>query len=269
MDRIKRSPAAAIAFFEFHENIRNRWLAVYGLSFLLFSGLIVYLGSADPLRASASLLNLVLLLVPLFSLVFGSLSFAEALPFHSVLVALPVTRRDIFLGKWLGLGTGLSLSFLAGMGAGSLLQMNVAQAGFGGYFLLLGLGVFLTFVFLGIAFWVANAARRRELVFGWMLLLWFFVFVLYDALVMGIVLIFGDYPLEYPMLLFVLLNPVDLARVLFLLSTDLSAMMGYSGAVFQKMLGSTAGLLVGGACLLSWILLPFWAGLGSFKKRDL
>src|SRR3989338_6417931 len=192
MHRFKNSAVGVIALFEFRENIRNRWLFIYGLSFLVFGAFITYLGTADPLRASASLLNLVLLLVPLFSLVFGSLSFSEALSFHEVLVALPITRRDIFLGKWLGLGTGLSVSFLTGMGLGSLLQMNIAQTGFGCYALLLLLGVLLTFVFLSVAFWMVNIAKRRELIFGWMLVLWFFAFVLYDVLVMGIVLLFGD-----------------------------------------------------------------------------
>lgn len=258
-----------IAFFEFHENIRNRWLFIYGLSFLIFGGLITYLGAADPLRASASLLNLVLLLVPLFSLVFGSLSFSESLSFHEVLVALPITRRDIFLGKWLGLGTGLSLSFLLGMGIGSLLQMNVAQAGFDSYALLLLLGVLLTFVFLSVAFLVVNLAKRRELIFGWMLLLWFFAFVLYDVLLMEIVLLFGDYPLELPMLFLVLLNPVDLARVILLLHIDLSAMMGYSAAIFQKILGHKTGIGIGSLVLLLWAFIPFWLGLKSFQKRDL
>src|SRR3989338_5580700 len=140
MQKIFKSPIATIALFEFRENIRNRWLLIYGLSFLIFSGILTYIGTSDPLQASASLLNLVLLLVPLFSLVFGSISFSEALPFHEILVALPISRRDIFLGKWVGLGTGLALSFLLGMGAGSLIQFNIEQKGFSSYLLLLCLG---------------------------------------------------------------------------------------------------------------------------------
>ena len=263
------NPIVTIAIFEFRENIRNRWLLVYCFSFLLFSGIITYIGLADPLAASASLLNLVLLLVPLFSLVFGSISFSESISFHEILVALPISRRDIFLGKWLGLGAGLNVSFLIGMGLGSLVQMNIQSQGFGSYFLLLLLGVLLTFVFSSIAFFVANLARKKELIFGWMLLLWFFFFILYDVLVMGMVLVFGDYPLEVPMLVFVFLNPIDLARVLLLLKIDLAAMMGYSGAIFQKYLGNIGGIGLGSAALLVWIALPAWLGLRSFEKRDL
>ena len=269
MKKLLHSPTMTIALFEFFENIRNKWLLVYGCAFLLFSGLITYLGATDPLQASASLLNLVLLLVPLFSLVFGCLSFSEALPFHETLVALPISRTSIFIGKWLGLGIGLNLSFLLGMGLGSLLQLNLSQKGFGDYALLLFLGGLLTFVFLSISFLVANLARKRELIFGWMLLLWFFCFILYDVLIMGVVSFFGNYPLEKPMLAFVFLNPIDLARVMLLLKIDLSAMMGYSGAIFQKYLGNTLGIGVGGLALLLWIAIPTWMGLRTFKRRDL
>jgi Cu-processing system permease protein len=263
------TPVFIIALFEFRENIRNKWLLVYGISFLLFSGLITYMGASDPLQASGSLLNLMLLLVPLFSLVFGSISFSESLPFNEILVAQPISRRDIFLGKWLGLGAGLSLSFLLGMGLGSLIQMNLSQKGFGSYLFLLALGILLTFVFLSISFHMVNVARKRELIFGLVLANWFFFFVLYDLIVMGIALTFGDYPLEIPMLLLVFLNPIDLARVLLLMQIDLSALMGYSGALFQKYLGHTDGMVIGSLFLLVWILIPAWLGLRSFKRKDL
>jgi len=269
MQKIKTNPIVMIALFEFFENIRNRWLFVYGFSFLLFGGLITYVGASNPLQASASLLNLILLLVPLFSLVFGSLSFSESLPFHEMLVSLPLTRSDIFIGKWLGLGVGLSLSFLIGMGFGSLLQMNISAQGFADYFFLLLLGVLLTFVFLGLAFLGVNLVRKKEMIFGGMLLIWFFFFILYDVLVMGVALLFGNYPLEWPMLFLVFLNPIDLVRVILLLKMDLSAMMGYSGAVFQKYLGDTMGITLGLGVLGLWIAIPFWLGLRRFQKKDL
>ena len=258
-----------IAAFEFYENIRNKWLLIYGLSFLLFSGFITYIGTANPLQASASLLNLVLLLVPLFSLVFGSISFSESLSFHNVLVALPVSRRAIYIGKWIGLSSGLSVSFLIGMGMGSLIQFNVADIGFAEYALLMGLGIMLTLIFLSLSFYIAVVIGRRELIFGWMLLLWFFFFIFYDVAVIGMVLVFGDYPLEMPMLALVLSNPIDLSRVLFLSRLDLSAMMGYAGAVFQIYLGHSAGLFIGGFSLFLWMMIPLWLGMRRFEKKDL
>ncbi len=265
----KVHPLWSILFFEFRENIRNKWLLIYGLSFFLLCGVILYVGASDPLQASGSLLNLVLLLVPLFSFVFGSLSFTESLPFSEVLIAQPVTRRAIFWGKWLGLSLGLSLSFLLGMGLASLFQFNFSQHGFLSYFYLLWLGVLLTFVFVSLAFFLANLIRKRELIFGWVLLFWFMFYVLYDFVVMGFTLIFGDYPLQVPMLILVFLNPIDLVRVLLLMQIDLSAMMGFSGALFQKYFGHFNGMILGSITLIAWIMIPAYLGMKRFEKRDL
>lgn len=266
---MKHKPMITIALFELYESLRNKWLLVYGFAFFIFSALLTYMGAADPLRASASLLNLVLLLVPLFSLLFGSISFSESHSFQEILISLPLSRRDIFFGKWIGLGSGLNLSFLAGMTLGSLLQMNKQQQGFTDYLTLLCLGIFLTFVFLSLSFCLVNLIKKKEQLFGSVLLLWFFFFVVYDLLIMGVVSFFGSYPLEYLVLSFVCLNPIDLARVILLLKMDLSAMMGYSGAFFQKFLGGGVGIAIGVFCLLLWTVLPVWLGLILFKKKDL
>ena len=272
MKRLKNiwhSPLITIAVFEFYENIRNKWLFIYGLTFLALSALIVYLGVSDPLQAAGSLLSLVLLLVPLFSLVFGSISFSESLRFAEVLISQPISRRDIYLGKLLGLSSGLMLSFIFGMGLGTVFQVGLHESGTANYVLLLILGCLLTLTFLSLAFFLATVVRKRELLFGWVLLAWFGCFVLYDLVVVGVALLFGNYPLEIPMLIFVFFNPIDLARVVFLVHSDLSAMMGYSGAVFQKYLGHNAGVGLGAAVMLLWAIIPSWLGLAAFKRRDL
>ncbi|EKD42406.1 MAG: hypothetical protein ACD_73C00173G0002, partial [uncultured bacterium] len=137
------------------------------------------------------------------------------------------------------------------------------------YFLLLFLGVLLTLVFLSLAFLMSTLIKRREMVFGIILLLWFAFFVVYDVLVIGIVLEFGDYPLEWPMMGLVLLNPIDLVRVILLLHIDLSAMMGYSGALFQKYFSHYQGIFITSLVLCLWIAIPFWFGFRAFNKKDL
>lgn len=272
MNRLKKiwhSPLVTIAVFEFYENIRNKWLFIYGLTFLVLSALIIYLGITDPLQAAGSLLSLVLLLVPLFSLVFGSISFSESLSFVETLVSQPISRSDIYIGKLLGLGAGLTLSFILGMGIGTSFQIGTFEAGLGNYILLLALGCLLTLIFLSLAFCLATIVRKRELLFGWVLLAWFGCFVLYDLVVVGVVLLFGDYPLEIPMLVLVFFNPIDLARVILLVHSDLSAMMGYSGAVFQKYLGQGWGVGLGVGAMVLWSLIPAVLGLSFFKRRDL
>ena len=52
----------------------------------------------------------------------------------------------------------------------------------------------------------------------------------------------SDYPLELPLLGLTLLNPVDLGRVLLLLQFDNAALLGYTGAVFERFFGSALGM---------------------------
>lgn len=265
----RRRTLVTIARFEFFENVRNKWLVGYGLSFFLLGNLIVYLGGRNPLQASGSLLSLVLLVVPLFSLVFGSLSFTEALGFMELLAAQPVARRDLYLGKWFGLGTGLAAAFVLGMGGGSLLLINRAGPGFFAFFLLLLLGAQLSYLFTAVAFLLSNLSDRKEVVFGLVLAVWFFFFILHDLLILGTVILFGEYPLEPVILVLSAINPIDLVRVLLTLQLDLSALMGVTGAVFQKVFGGPGGAICGALMLLAWTVLPLWLGLRLFKKRNL
>ena len=258
-----------IARFEFFENVRNRWLITYCISFFVLGNLIVYLGGRNPLQASGSLLSLVLLMVPLFSLIFGSISFTESLGFMELLAAQPVARRDLYLGKWLGLGSGLGIAFVLGMGGGSLLRIDHTEQGYFAYFLLLFLGAGLSYVFVGIAFLISNLSDRKEVVFGLTLTVWFFFFVLHDLLILGTVVLLGDYPLEWIIVALSIANPIDLVRVMMTLQMDLSALMGVTGAVFQRYLGGTAGAALGGFLLLLWAIIPLVLGTRIFGRRNL
>jgi Cu-processing system permease protein len=99
-------------------------------------------------------------------------------------------------------------------------------------------------------------------------LLWLLFAVVYDGLVLLLLNVFADYPLEKPMIGLMLLNPVDLARVLLLLSFDASALMGYTGAVFEKFFGSALGIGLSAAALGVWLLVPLALGRRFFKKKD-
>jgi Cu-processing system permease protein len=65
-----------------------------------------------------------------------------------------------------------------------------------------------------------------------------------------------------------LFNPVDLSRVLIMLQLDISALMGYTGAVFRKFLGTGTGMAVAFSALTLWVVLPVWGFLRLAKKKD-
>jgi Cu-processing system permease protein len=80
---------------------------------------------------------------------------------------------------------------------------------------------------------------------------------------------FEDYPLEKPTMAMIALNPIDLGRVVVLLQMDVSALMGYTGALMKDLLGTTAGLASASGVLLLWILLPLALAWWIFRKKDL
>ena len=92
--------------------------------------------------------------------------------------------------------------------------------------------------------------------FGLALLTWLFFAVIYDGLFLLILIWFREYPLETASIGLAMFNPIDLSRILILLKLDISALMGYTGAVFQKFLGSGAGMMLSLGALLLWIILP-------------
>ncbi len=79
----------------------------------------------------------------------------------------------------------------------------------------------------------------------------------------------GDYPLEKAMIAIISLNPIDLARILILLQLDISALMGYTGALYQQFFGSGLGIAFSLILQLLWIVIPMILALKIFKKKDL
>ena len=75
--------------------------------------------------------------------------------------------------------------------------------------------------------------------------------MVYDGVVLTAVALFSDYPIERPLLALMFANPVDLARVLLLLRLDASALMGYTGAVFERFFGGARGASLAAAMLCS------------------
>jgi len=104
---------------------------------------------------------------------------------------------------------------------------------------------------------------------GAALLLWFYFALLYDALVLFLMFSFADYPLEKAMLAFISLNPIDLARVVVLLQMDISALMGYTGALFREFLGTGWGIGFAVVVLLLWVFVPISVAVRVFRRKDL
>jgi Cu-processing system permease protein len=252
--------------YELRDVLRGRWLIAYALFFLLLTEALLRFGGGGE-RALLSLMNVVLLVIPLMSLVFGTVYLYGAREFNELLLTQPVHRRQLFGGLYLGLGVPLVLSFAAGVALPFLARAGSA-GGAGPLALLIGVGTALTLVFTAIAFLVAVRLDDRAQGLGAAVLLWLVLAVVYDGIVLLGATALADYPLEKPLLLLMLVNPLDLGRVLLLMSFDAAALMGYTGAVFERFFGSALGALLASVALLTWIALPLAAGSRMFERKD-
>jgi Cu-processing system permease protein len=162
----------------------------------------------------------------------------------------------------------LSGSFLAGVGIPFDIFGSVARQDLPSVLILLFAGALLTFIFVAMAFLISVTNEDKTRGLGVSLLLWLLFSVVYDGLILLAVILFADYQLEVPLIALSILNPIDLARVLILLKFDISALMGYTGAVFQKFFGSSLGVFISLFSLISWAVVFFTLGVKCFKKKD-
>ncbi|WP_242928829.1 ABC transporter permease subunit [Pontibacter vulgaris] len=249
--------------YVFYDIIRNKIILAYTLFLLLLSfGLFNLGGSPD--KAILSLLNLVLLTVPLISIVFATTHFYNSYEFMELLVAQPINRKKIFMSEYLGVASSLSGAFIVGAG----IPMLLFGAGVTGLNLLLT-GVFITFIFVAMAFLASVITRDKAKGIGIALLLWFYFALIYDGIVLFILYSFSDYPLENATLALTALNPIDLGRIIVLLNLDVSALMGYTGALYKSLLGNLWGIGLAFGLLLLWVMLPLFSSRRIFSKRDL
>ncbi|MEX2180735.1 MAG: ABC transporter permease subunit [Gemmatimonadaceae bacterium] len=246
---------------------RNRWLLAYGLGLAGVAELLFLFGGAGN-QVVLSLLNATLLLVPLVALVFGTMHVYASREFIELLLAQPLARPAVFTGLYLGLALPLTAAFLLGIGVPLLLHGAAAEAPRAALVALAAGGVFLTATFSALAMAIALGTDDRLKGMSLSLAAWFLLTIGYDGGVLAVVSLFGNWPLERPLLGLMLGNPVDLARVLVLTSLDASALLGYTGALFRRAFGSAVGPLIALAALSLWCALPVSLARRRFVRRD-
>ncbi|WP_276349210.1 ABC transporter permease subunit [Daejeonella sp. JGW-45] len=243
--------------------LRNRIIIIYTL-FLLASALTVFSLEDNSSKGLLSLLNIILIVVPLVSIIFSTIYVYNSAEFIELLVSQPLRRKSIWLSIFTGLASSLALAFFIGAGIPILLY----QANMIGLTMILS-GTVLSVIFVAIALLSAVQTRDKAKGIGAAIMLWLYFSLLFDGLVLFLLFQFSDYPLEKPMIGISALNPIDLTRILILLQLDVSAMMGYTGAVFKDFFGTYPGLVFSCAVLLLWIALPIWLSTKKFKSKDL
>lgn len=253
--------------YSFFDLMRSRWSYVYFFFYLLLGVVLLFLNN-DLSKAVITLMNVIIILVPLIGTIFGVMYYYNSKEFTELLLAQPVRRRSIFLGQYLGVAVSLSLSLIIGLGLPFIFYGLFQSAAIWDFSLLLLTGTFLTFIFSALAFNIALYNENKIKGFSYAILLWLFLAVIYDGLFLMSLVLFEDYPLDKLSLIATMFNPIDLSRILILLKLDISALMGYTGAVFQKFFGTNLGLITSLSVLSLWVILPVFNLNRKSGKKD-
>lgn len=243
--------------------LRNRIILLYTL-FLFITSFSMFSLEDNTSKGLLSLLNIILIIVPLVSIIFSTIYVYNSAEFIELLVSQPLKRKTIWLSLFTGLAASLSLAFLAGAGIPVLLYQGNAIG-----FMMIAMGILLSIIFVAIAMLAVVKTRDKARGIGAAILLWLYFSLLFDGLVLFLLFQFADYPLEKPMIGVTALNPVDLGRIMILLQMDVSAMMGYTGAIFKDFFGTYTGVIFSFAVMFLWVVVPVWFSTRKFNRKDL
>lgn len=232
--------------------------------FLLALSLSIFSLEDNSAKGLLGLLNIILIIVPLVSLVFSTIYIYNSAEFIELLVSQPLQRKTIWLSLFVGLAFSMMLAFIIGAGIPVLLF----QPDITGFTMIL-IGLLLSVIFVSISLLATVKTRDKAKGIGVAILLWLYFSLLFDGLVLFLVFQFSDYPIEKAMVGVSMLNPIDLGRILILLKMDVSALMGYTGAVFNHFFGTVIGMGLSFLVLLFWLMIPLWMSIKNFNHKDL
>ena len=243
--------------------IKNKIVLAYTLMLALFSWSAFSLED-NSAKGLLTLLNIILLTVPLVSILFSTIYIYNSSEFIELLVSHPIKRRRIWTSLFLGLSVSLVLAFLIGAGIPIFLFAETEKA-----IMMIITGSLVSVIFIAIAMFCSIFSRDKAKGIGVSILIWLYLALLFDGFVLFLTFQFSDYPIEKFMVVLSAFSPIDMARILILLQLDVSAMMGYTGAIFKNFFGTQNGLILSFLVLALWVLIPFFVSLRKFRKKNL
>ena len=264
---------ATIAGKEFWDRIRNRWVLAVAAVFTVFALAIAYFGGAQQGAVGfrsieftiASLVSLVIYLIPLIALVLGFDAIVGERERGSLdlLLSMPITRVELLLGKYLGLAGALAFSTVAGFGlVGVVLSAQLDLNALFHYFGFMLSSVLLGCAFLSLAVMLSVFAADRTRASGLAIAMWFFFVLIFDLLLLGVLVVtagqWGGEALPYMLLL----NPADVFRILNIFSLeDVRTLYGLA-TVFPPALAQPWLL---GLVMAGWIVVPLAIAAWRFR----
>jgi Cu-processing system permease protein len=260
--------------------VRSRWTQIFAAVFAVLafavaaSGYILSGGHGiqDFARTSVSLVQLVILLVPLTALLTGVMALSPEPGSAELVFSQPVGRGTILLGRLLGQFFALAAAQALGFGAaGAVISWQAGDEGVERFLLLVAGSLALTAIFLGIAAVVAvGAPGRRARALAVALAVWFGAVVVFDVAALTAASFLRSGTASRLLIVSVLVNPVDAVRTGTLLGLEGTTAFGAASLAFLRFTRGAAGAAAAiGGSLVFWLVVPVWVAVRRLERVDI
>lgn len=262
---------------EAKESLKNRWFILYSICFAALALLLLFITSSESniagysafSRTAASLVNLVLLFIPLIALITGSISISGERENGtlSYLLSHPVTKSEVFLGKFVGLLISIWFSISLGFGlAGLAIAVKGGDGNVSSYLITAFLSSILAASLLSVGFIVSAFSSKTAKSIGIAVFLWLLFIVLGDLGIMGTTVAM-DLGIEQVFVL-ALLNPAEVFKIASVLTlSPRLEVLGPVGVYAIKRFGNEGMFILLFSVMFLWVLLPFGVAFTSFCYR--
>lgn len=261
--------------------VRSRWTQIFAIVFTVLalavagSGYILSggYGVQDFSRAAVSLVQLVLLLVPLSALLLGVMALLPERGAAELLYSQPASRAAILIGTMFGLFEALVAAEAVGFGAsGLVIYSQAGESGVGSFITLFGMAAVLTAVFLALAAFICAGTfgHRRSRALALAVAVWFVAVVLFDVVALGAASLLPSGYASRLLIVAVLVNPVDALRTGTLLAIEGTAAFGASSlALLRFTKGAPAAFALISASAVLWIAIAVWLASRRLNRADI
>jgi len=268
------NPILLIAKKEFLDNIRNKWIIVVSILIIALTLLSSFAGSywKSFEGTIVGMIATVQFFIPLIGLMLGYATIIGETERGSMnsLLAHPVTRFEIIMGKLLGNGVILALSIIIGFGTGGIIvAFNVSDVNVIGYLIFIGATILIGIIYFALSMLFSTILKRRTLAMGVSILTYFFFLIIYPLILSMIWLAtspeqFTQGPTitqpQIPDWFFGanMINPMSSY-------SDFITMNLFETNVYPSFYNSNLLLIV----LILWLIIPLLLSYLFFKRKDI
>lgn len=249
--------------YEFLNVFRNKWIIIYGMILMLLTFSLIWVGGSFT-KAILSIAQLIVVLVPLVSLLFTVVYWYYNEKYTEMLLAQPISRKSIFFARWIAISCTQSISVILGLVIPFLFYNGITT----GVLMNLLVGVLLTWTFVVIGIWISTFLNDRMKGFGFALGLWLFFVLIYDGIILLLLILLKEYPLDILSGVLGILNPIGLSRVVLLVYHNGSLLLGYTGSIVKNFIASPKGIWMAIIVGSVWLIVPIFGAFRKMRTKD-